>query len=81
MKRIPIGTISDNIPMILQVLASSQSDVGGRDNGSKGRGEGKEGGNGGVSLTPVRSALVEWSVNLGGTYDLMTSKLDCDYLS
>ena len=48
---------------LLQVLASSQTDVGGRE--SKSRGEGKEG-SGSLGLTAVRRAMVEWSINLGG---------------
>ena len=34
------------------------------------RGGGREKKGVGVSLTPVRSALVEWSVNLGGVNNL-----------
>ena len=53
------------------MLASSQAEVGAsnRESVSKSRGEGKEGNGSGINafgLTPIRSALVEWSINLGG---------------
>jgi hypothetical protein len=53
------------------VLASSQAEVGAatRESVGKSRGEGKEGNGSGTNafgLTPIRSALVEWSINLGG---------------
>lgn len=55
----------------MKVLASSQAEVGAaaRESVSKSRGEGKEGSGNGTNafgLTPIRSALVEWSINLGG---------------
>ena len=48
---------------MIKVLASSQADVGARDSSSKSKGEILTGAFG---LTSVRSALVEWSINLGG---------------
>lgn len=54
---------SDAFLSCLQVLASSQTDVGARE--SKSRSEGKEG-SGALGLTAVRRAMVEWSINLGG---------------
>ena len=49
----------------MKVLASSQADVGARDTSSKSKGEIITGSFG---LTSVRTALVEWSINLGGLY-------------
>ena len=54
---------SDAFLSCLQVLASSQTDVGARE--SKSRSEGKEG-SGALGLSAVRRAMVEWSINLGG---------------
>ena len=56
-------SFSDDPLPCLQVLASSQTDVGTRE--SKGRSEGKEG-SGALGLTAMRRAMVEWSINLGG---------------
>lgn len=74
---------SDAFLSCLQVLASSQTDVGARESKSRSEGKEKEG-SAALGLTAVRRAMVEWSINLGGDVSyspLLVSLLSSPLLS